>query len=85
MAIRDLGRGCVVYQPVIFDGALPASEESTAALFALAATSPEPIPVIAPLDVLRLRRGLREQTLTQQAFYPGCNEFPPAPVGGDGA
>ena len=47
MAIRHLGRGHVVYQPVIFQGAPPADEESAAALFALAATSPEPIPVIA--------------------------------------
>jgi hypothetical protein len=60
MAIRHLGRGHVVYQPVIFQGAVPADEESAAALFALAATSPDPIPVIAQKDVLRLRRrGLR--------------------------
>jgi hypothetical protein len=59
IAIRHLGHGCVVYQPVIFQGALPANEESTAALFALAATSPEPIPVLAQMDVRRLLRGLR--------------------------
>ena len=46
MAIRHLGRGHMVYQPVIFQGALPRDERSAAALFALAATSPEPIPVI---------------------------------------
>ena len=62
MVIRHLGRGCVVYQPVIFRGALPADEESAAALFALAATSPEPIPVIAQMEVRRLRCGLRQQT-----------------------
>jgi hypothetical protein len=67
MAIRHLGRGCVVYQPVIFQGALPASEESTAALFALAATSPEPIPVLAQVDVRRLRHGLRQQTQSHEA------------------
>jgi hypothetical protein len=67
MAIRHLGRGCVVYQPVIFQGALPASEESTAALFALAATSREPIPVIAQIDVRRLRSGLRGQTQSHEA------------------
>jgi hypothetical protein len=33
ISIRHLGRGCLVYQLVIFHGALPASEESTAALF----------------------------------------------------
>ena len=63
MAIRHLGRGHVVYQPVIFQGALPRDEKSAAALFALAATSPD-IPVIALLDVLRLRRGLRQYTLS---------------------
>jgi hypothetical protein len=55
MAIRHLGRGCVVYQPVIFQGALPRDEESTAALFACAATSPEPIPVLDRMDVRRRR------------------------------
>ena len=58
MAIRHLGRGHIVYQPVIFQGRLPRDERSAAALFALAATSPEPIPVVAHMDVLRLRQGL---------------------------
>jgi hypothetical protein len=58
MAIRHLGRGHIVYQPVDFRGALPSDERSAAALFALAATSSEPIPFIALMDVLRLRRGL---------------------------
>jgi hypothetical protein len=66
ITIRHLGRGHVVYQPVIFQGALPTDERSAAALFALAATSPEPIPVIAQMDVLRLRRGLRLQTQSQE-------------------
>jgi hypothetical protein len=54
MAIRHLGRGRVVYQPVIFEGVLPAHEGSAAALFALAASHPEPIPMVAEIDVLRL-------------------------------
>jgi hypothetical protein len=58
MAIRHLGRGHIVYQPVIFHGGPPRDERSAAALFALAATSSEPIPVVAQTDVLRLRRGL---------------------------
>jgi hypothetical protein len=60
MAICHLGRGCVLHQPVIFQGALPADERSAAALFALAARYPQPIPVVAEKDVLRLRRGLRQ-------------------------
>jgi hypothetical protein len=58
MAVRHLGRGHIVYQPVSFQGGLPRDERSAAALFALAATSSEPIPVIALVDLLRLRRGL---------------------------
>ncbi len=58
MAMRHLGRGHIVYQPVIFQGVPPRDERSAAALFALAAKSLEPIPVIAQTDVLRLRRGL---------------------------
>ena len=67
MAIRYLGRGRVVYQPVIFQGALPADEKSAAALFALAAASPEPIPVIAQVEVRRLLRGMRQQTQSHEA------------------
>jgi hypothetical protein len=58
MAIRHLGRGHIVYQPVIFHGDLPRDERSAAALFALAATSSEPITVVAQMDLLRLRREL---------------------------
>jgi hypothetical protein len=59
MAIRHLGRGSVIYQPVIFQGVVPPDERTAAALFVLAAKSFEPIPVVAQMDVLRLRRGLR--------------------------
>jgi hypothetical protein len=76
MAIRPLGRGHVVYQPVIFQGALPTDERSAAALFALAATSPEPIPVIAQMDVLRVRRGLRLQTQSQEASATAATNRP---------
>ena len=74
MAIRHLGRGHVVYQPVKFQGALPKDERSAAALFELAATSSEPIPFIALLDVLRLRHGLRQHELRQEAFRHKCKE-----------
>jgi hypothetical protein len=62
MTIRHLGRGRIVYQPVIFEGDLPRDERSAAVLFALAAASSEPVPVVAPMDVLRLRRGSRGLT-----------------------
>jgi hypothetical protein len=67
IAIRRLGRDCVVYQPVIFQGALPAREGSAAALFALAATCPEPVPVFAQKDLLRVRCGFRQQTQSHAA------------------
>jgi hypothetical protein len=67
IAIRRLWRDCVVYQPVIFQGTLPAHEGSAAVLFALAATCPEPVPVFAQKDVLRVRRGLRQQTQSRAA------------------
>ena len=59
IAIRHLGRGRIVYQPVIFEGAPPADERSAAALFALAARNPEPIPVVTEMGLLRLRTGRR--------------------------
>jgi hypothetical protein len=67
MAIRHLGRGHIVYQPVIFQGALPAHEDSAAALFALAATCPAPVPVLAQKDVLRMRGGLGQQMQSHEA------------------
>jgi hypothetical protein len=57
IAIRHLGCGRMVYQPVIFEGALPVDERSAAALFALAAKDPEPIPVVTKMGLLRLRQG----------------------------
>jgi hypothetical protein len=95
IAIRHLGPGYVVYQPVILQGALPAHEESAAALFALAATSPEPIPLIAQMDVRRLRCGLRHQTQSREAsalvatkrwqYYPGrsCQRVVPLVLFGE--
>jgi hypothetical protein len=77
MAIRHLGRGHVVYQPVIFQGGLPKDERSAAALFALAAISSEPIPVITLLDLLRLRRRLRRHTLSLAPAHAQPTGFPP--------
>jgi hypothetical protein len=47
----------------IFRSVLPEDERSGAALFALAATSPEPIPEVARRAVSPLRHGLCQQTL----------------------
>jgi hypothetical protein len=52
----------MVRQPVIFQGALPADERSAVALFALAAHCPQPIPVVAEIEVLPLSHGLRPDT-----------------------
>lgn len=53
LAIRHIG-GRLVYQPVIYDGRLPRGEQSAALLFAMAARHPDPIPVIAETEVLRM-------------------------------
>jgi hypothetical protein len=50
IAVRHLGRGLVLYQPLLFCGAAPSDEEGAAALFALAAEHPDPIPkVVGPI------------------------------------
>ena len=85
LAIRHLGRSHVVYQPVIFQGALPTDERSAAALFALAATSPEPIPVIAQMDVLRSTLRLAPADAKPRGFRHGCHEMPAAPIRGGAA
>ena len=61
MAVRHFGRGYIFYQPVIFQGDPPGDERSAAALFALAATSSEPIPVVLLRALRCLQRGLRQQ------------------------
>jgi hypothetical protein len=71
MAIHHLGRGHVVYQPVIFDGALPADEKSAAALFGLAVRHPKPIPVVAEMDVLQLTSWLAPAGATSWDSPPG--------------
>jgi hypothetical protein len=63
IAISYLARGHIVYQPGIFRSVLPEDERSAAALFALAATSPEPIPEVARRAVSPLCHGLCQQTL----------------------
>jgi lipopolysaccharide/colanic/teichoic acid biosynthesis glycosyltransferase len=55
-------------------GAPPADEESAAALFALAATSPEPIPVITQMNMLRLRHSLHQQTQSHEASAMGATD-----------
>jgi hypothetical protein len=70
MTIRHLGRGYLIYQPSIFQGALPRDEKSAAALFVLAATNPAPVPVVAEMDVMRLRLGLRRQVPDPRAINP---------------
>ena len=41
IAIRHLGRGRVLHQPLILQGVLPADERSSAAIFALAVKHPD--------------------------------------------
>ena len=67
IAIRHLGRGRIVYQPVIFEGALPADERSAAALFALAVRDPEPIPVVTEIGLLLRLGGALSQRITATA------------------
>ena len=55
IAIRHLGRGRVLHQPLILQGVLPADERSSAAIFALAVKHPDPIPQVATPDWLTVR------------------------------
>jgi hypothetical protein len=48
IAIRHLGRGHLVYQPVIFQGVLPKDERSAAALFCARSASDRPDPCHRP-------------------------------------
>jgi hypothetical protein len=80
ISIRHLGRGRTVYQPVIFEGTLPADERSAAALFALAMRDPKPIPVVTEADLLRLRRGgeLSQRITTTALSSLSAGALPPS-------
>jgi hypothetical protein len=55
VAIRHIGRGHLVYQPLIFEGQLASDEKSAGILFALAAKHPGPIPTVGEREVHRWR------------------------------
>jgi hypothetical protein len=55
IAVRHLGHGRVLHQPLMLQGVLPADERSAAALFALAVKHPDPIPQLATPDWLTVR------------------------------
>ena len=57
IAIRHLGHGYLVYQPVIIQGLLPQDERSAAVLFALGARDRAPIPEFAAMDERLLAHG----------------------------
>jgi hypothetical protein len=46
VAVRHLGRGRVLYQPLLLHGSPPLDEDAAAALFAHAAEHPDPIPEV---------------------------------------
>ena len=71
ITIRHIGRGRLVYQPVIFEGMLPKDERSAAVLFALAARHPAPIPKVAAMDVCLLAR--------RQAGHAAIRDPSPSP------
>jgi hypothetical protein len=58
MAVRHLGRGRVLYQPLMLQGVLPSDERSCAAIFALAVKHRDPIPHVGTLEWLAVRHRL---------------------------
>ncbi len=48
LLIRHLGRGALVYQPVMLSGSLPVDEERIASMFARALQDPLPAPALGP-------------------------------------
>ena len=62
LLIRHLGRGALVYQPVMLSGSLPVDEERIASMFARALQDPLPVPALGP-------RRLGEAVV---AVEPGC-------------
>jgi hypothetical protein len=57
MAMRWTGKGCL-YQPLFYDAGLPQRERMASILFAMAAATPEPVPLICAKDAVALARWL---------------------------
>jgi hypothetical protein len=58
MAMRWTGKGCL-YQPLFYDAGPPRRERMASTLFAMAASNPEPVPLIRAEDAVVLARHLR--------------------------
>jgi hypothetical protein len=71
IAMRHLGRGRVLYQPLFLHGPLPSDERSAAALFILAASRPEPIPELAALDWQMRRFGTSARQIARAVAGSG--------------
>ena len=64
MAMRWTGKGCI-YQPLLYDAGPPRRERMASILFAMAASDPDPVPVIRAEDAVALARRLTSaDTLT---------------------
>jgi hypothetical protein len=57
VAMRWTGKGCL-YQPLFYDAGPPRRERMASILFAMAASDPEPVPVIRAEDAVALARRL---------------------------
>ena len=57
MAMRWTGKGCI-YQPIFYDVGPPRRERMASILFAMAASHPDPVPVIRAEDAVALARRL---------------------------
>jgi len=57
IAMRWTGKGCI-YQPLFFDAGPPRRERMASILFAVAASDPDPAPVIRAEDAVALARRL---------------------------
>jgi hypothetical protein len=57
MAMRWTRRGCL-YQPLFYDAGPPRRERMASILFAMAASNPDPVPLIRAKDAVALARWL---------------------------
>jgi hypothetical protein len=57
MAMRSTGKGCI-YQPLFYNAAPPRRERMASILFAMAASDPDPVPIIRAGDAVALARRL---------------------------
>jgi hypothetical protein len=69
IAVRWTGRGCI-YQPFFYDAGPPRLERMASILFAIAASKPDPVPIVSLDEAIALARCLTREDAGMLTLMP---------------